>query len=44
MTKIVTIPADEWERFIPHLSEKIFEKHDFLVRAGDYVLTQVSHP
>ena len=35
MTKIVTIPADEWEWFIPNLSEKTFEKNDFLVRAGD---------
>lgn len=33
--KIVSVPEDEWEHFVQHLSERIFEKNNYLVRAGD---------
>ncbi|MBN1218741.1 MAG: Crp/Fnr family transcriptional regulator [Anaerolineae bacterium] len=35
--KIVSIPEDEWELFVQHLSERTFAKNDYLVRAGDVV-------
>jgi len=37
VTKMVSIPEREWESFAPHLSERTFEKSDYLVRAGDVV-------
>jgi CRP-like cAMP-binding protein len=33
--KTVSIPNDEWEYVIQRLSDRTFEKNDFLVRAGD---------
>jgi CRP-like cAMP-binding protein len=33
--KLVSIPQDEWECFVQRLSERTFEKNDFLVRAGE---------
>jgi CRP-like cAMP-binding protein len=35
--KVVSVPEDEWEHFIQHLSERTFEKNDYLVRAGEVV-------
>ena len=35
--KRVSIPEEEWDYVIPHLSERTFEKNDYLVRAGDVV-------
>ena len=35
--QIVSVPESEWEHFVQHLSERIFEKNDYLVRAGDVV-------
>ena len=32
---VVCIPQGEWEAFIQHLSERTFEKDDFLVSAGE---------
>jgi CRP-like cAMP-binding protein len=37
MTNMVSIPDTEWESLVPHLSERTFEKNDYLVRAGDVV-------
>lgn len=37
MTKMASIPEDEWEYFVQYLSERTFEKNDYLVRAGDVV-------
>ncbi len=34
---MVSIPDTEWECFVPHLSERTFEKNDYLVKAGDVV-------
>lgn len=34
---LVTVPKSEWEFFIQHLSERTFEKNEYLVRAGDVV-------
>jgi len=33
--KAVSIPLGEWEYLVPRLSERTFEKSDYLVRAGD---------
>ncbi len=33
--KVAFIPQKEWEAFIQRLSERTFEKNDYLVRAGD---------
>jgi CRP-like cAMP-binding protein len=33
--KVASIPHEEWEAFVQHLSERVFEKNDFLVRAGE---------
>jgi CRP-like cAMP-binding protein len=33
--QMVSVPESEWEHFVQHLSERTFEKHDYLVRAGD---------
>jgi CRP-like cAMP-binding protein len=33
--KLAAIPQEEWEAFIQHLSERVFEKNDYLVRAGE---------
>ena len=33
--KMASIPQSEWESFIQHLSERTFEKNDFLVSAGE---------
>ncbi len=33
--KVASIPQEEWECFVQHLSERTFEKNDFLVRAGE---------
>ena len=33
--KMASIPQSEWEAFIQHLSERTFEKNDFLVSAGE---------
>lgn len=35
--RIVSVPEDEWEHFVQHLSERTFEKNDYVVRAGDVV-------
>ncbi len=35
--KMVPVPEDEWDHFVQHLSERTFEKNDYLVRAGDVV-------
>ena len=35
--QIVSVPDDEWEHFVQHLSMRVFEKNDYLVRAGDVV-------
>lgn len=35
--RMVTVPENEWTHFVRHLSERTFEKYDFLVRAGDVV-------
>jgi CRP-like cAMP-binding protein len=37
MTNMVDIPDTEWEALVPHLSERRFDKNDYLVRAGDVV-------
>jgi CRP-like cAMP-binding protein len=31
----VSVPEGEWEYLVPHLVERIFEKNDYLVSAGD---------
>ena len=36
-SRVVLIPEAEWKAFIPHLAERTFEKHDYLIRAGDQV-------
>ncbi len=33
--KLAVIPQEEWEAFVQRLSERTFEKNDYLVRAGD---------
>lgn len=33
--QMVSIPESEWEYFIPYLSERTFQKNDFIVRAGE---------
>jgi len=33
--KMASIPQSEWESFVQHLSERTFEKNDFLVSAGE---------
>jgi len=33
--KMVSVPEGEWGYFVQHLSERTFEKNDYLVRAGD---------
>ena len=35
LDRLVSIPDEEWACFTPHLSERTFEKHRYLVRAGD---------
>ena len=35
--KMVHVPEAEWEHFVRHLSERTFERNDYLVRAGDVV-------
>ena len=40
---LVTVPKSEWEFFIQHLSERTFEKNEYLVRAGDVVKMIVCH-
>jgi CRP-like cAMP-binding protein len=35
--KMASVPENEWEYFVRHLSEHAFEKNDYLVRAGDVV-------
>jgi len=33
--QIASIPKNEWEAFVQHLSARTFAKNDYLVRAGD---------
>lgn len=33
--RVVSVPGSEWEYIVPHLFERTFEKHSFLVRAGE---------
>jgi len=33
----VSVPDGEWDAFVRHLAERIFEKNDYLIRAGDVV-------
>jgi CRP-like cAMP-binding protein len=35
LDRLVSIPDEEWACFAPHLSERTFEKHHYLVKAGD---------
>ncbi len=35
VAKMVSIPEDEWRRFVKNLSARTFEKNDYLVHAGD---------
>lgn len=37
MTHMVSIPEDEWEYFVQHLTERTFKKHEYLARAGEVV-------
>ena len=37
MTNMVSIPDTEWKCLVPYLSERTFEKNDYLVRTGDVV-------
>jgi CRP-like cAMP-binding protein len=37
VNKMVSVPEGEWEHFVQHLSERTFEKNEYLVRAGDVV-------
>jgi CRP-like cAMP-binding protein len=37
VNKTVSVPEGEWEHFVQHLSERTFEKNEYLVRAGDVV-------
>ncbi len=34
---LVSVPTTEWEHFVQYLSERTFEKNDYLVRAGEVV-------
>ncbi|MBN2500242.1 MAG: Crp/Fnr family transcriptional regulator [Anaerolineales bacterium] len=35
--KLVSVPAEEWECIVQYLSLRTFEKHSYLVRAGEVV-------
>jgi CRP-like cAMP-binding protein len=35
--KLVSVPEEEWEGAVQHLSERTFEKNDYLVMAGEVV-------
>ncbi len=35
--RTASVPEDEWHHFSQHLSERTFEKNDYLVRAGEGV-------
>lgn len=35
MTRITTIPEKEWEAFTSNLSEKSFDRKDYIIRAGE---------